>query len=80
MWRKLESTETDKRPIRPLPTNGIMHTDAADMGFGETLDVERTLDSGRTKGYGNGRIERSAFWSGNSRQFVWCSWEHWENA
>jgi hypothetical protein len=40
MWRKLASTETDGRPIRTLPTNGIMHTDAADVGFGGTLDVE----------------------------------------
>jgi hypothetical protein len=39
MWRKLEITETDGRPIRPLPINGIMHTDAADVGFGGTLDV-----------------------------------------
>jgi hypothetical protein len=34
MWRKLASTATDGRPIRPLPTNGIMHTDSADVGFG----------------------------------------------
>jgi hypothetical protein len=40
MWKKLASTETDGRPIRPLPNNGIMHTDAADVGFGGTLDVE----------------------------------------
>jgi hypothetical protein len=40
MWRKLASTETDGRPIRPLPTNGIMHTGAADVGFGGTLDVD----------------------------------------
>jgi hypothetical protein len=40
MWRELASTETDGRPIRPLPTNGIMRTDAADVGFGETLDVD----------------------------------------
>jgi hypothetical protein len=39
MWSKLASTETDGRPIRPLPNNGIMHTDAADVGFGGTLDV-----------------------------------------
>jgi hypothetical protein len=39
MYRKLASTETDGRPIIPLPTNGIMHTDAADVGFGGTLDV-----------------------------------------
>jgi hypothetical protein len=41
MWRKLASTETDGRPIRPLPTNEIMHmhTDAAGVGFGGTLDV-----------------------------------------
>jgi Reverse transcriptase (RNA-dependent DNA polymerase) len=38
-WRKLASTETDGRPIRPLPTNGIMRTDAADMGFGGTLGI-----------------------------------------
>jgi hypothetical protein len=35
----LASNETDGHPIRPLPTNGIMHTDAADVGFGRTLDV-----------------------------------------
>jgi hypothetical protein len=39
MWRKLASTETDGRPIRPLPTNGLMHTYAADVDFGGTLDV-----------------------------------------
>jgi hypothetical protein len=39
MWRKIASTETDGHPIRPLATNGIMHTDAADVGFGGTLDV-----------------------------------------
>jgi hypothetical protein len=33
MWRKLASTETDGRTIRPLPTNGIMPTDAADVGL-----------------------------------------------
>jgi hypothetical protein len=41
MWSKLAITETDERPIRPLPTNGIMHTDTEDVGFGGTLDVER---------------------------------------
>jgi hypothetical protein len=40
MWSKLVSTETDGRPIRPLPTNGIMHTDVADVGFDVTLDVD----------------------------------------
>jgi hypothetical protein len=40
MWRKLACRETDERPIRPLPTNGIVHTDAPDVGFGGTLDVE----------------------------------------
>jgi hypothetical protein len=40
MWRKLASTETDGRPVRPLPTNGIMHIDAANVGFGGTLEVE----------------------------------------
>jgi hypothetical protein len=82
MWRKLASTETDGRPIRPLPTNGIMFTNAADVGFGGMLDVagnQETLDSGRTKGYGNGRTEQSAFRSRNSRRFVGCSWERWEN-
>jgi hypothetical protein len=39
MWRKLVSTETDGCPIRPLPTNGILHAEAADVGFGGTLDV-----------------------------------------
>jgi hypothetical protein len=42
--------------------------------------IQETLDSGMTKGYVNGRTEKSAFWSENSRQFVWCSWEQWENA
>jgi hypothetical protein len=37
------STETDEHPIRPLPTNGIMQTDAADVGFGVTLDVAGDL-------------------------------------
>jgi hypothetical protein len=37
MW---SNTETDGRPIRPLPNKGIMHTDAADVGFDGTLDVE----------------------------------------
>jgi hypothetical protein len=40
MWNKLASTETNGGLIRPLPTNGIMHTDEADVGFGGTLDVE----------------------------------------
>jgi hypothetical protein len=40
MWRKLASTETYGRPIRAPSTKGIMHTDAADVGFGGTLDVE----------------------------------------
>jgi hypothetical protein len=39
MWRKLASTETDRRAIRTLPTNEIIHTDAATVGFGWTLDV-----------------------------------------
>jgi hypothetical protein len=39
MWRKLASTETDGGPTRPLPIKGIMDTDAADVGFGGTLDV-----------------------------------------
>jgi hypothetical protein len=39
MWRKLAGTEIDGRSIRTLPTNGIMHTDAADVGFDGTLDV-----------------------------------------
>jgi hypothetical protein len=38
---ELASTETDEHPIRPLPTNEIMHADAADVGFGRTLDVAR---------------------------------------
>jgi hypothetical protein len=38
-WRKLASNETDGRSIRPLSTNVIMHTDAAYMGFGGTLDI-----------------------------------------
>jgi hypothetical protein len=82
MWRKLASTETDGRPIRPLPTIGIMHTDAADVGFGGTLEsraTQETLDSGRTKEYGNERTDQTAFRSRNSRRFVWWSWEHWEN-
>jgi hypothetical protein len=54
MWSKLASTETDERPIRPLSTNGIMHTGAADVRFGGTLDdADNPKDpSGRTKGYG----------------------------
>jgi hypothetical protein len=39
MWRKLARTETDGLSIRPLTTNGILYTDAADVGSGETLDV-----------------------------------------
>jgi hypothetical protein len=39
MWRKLSSTETNGRPIRPLPINGIRHTDAANVAFDGTLDV-----------------------------------------
>jgi hypothetical protein len=48
MWRKLASTETDERPIRPLPTNGIMHTDATNVGLGGVLYVaSNTEDPGR---------------------------------
>jgi hypothetical protein len=39
MWRKLANAETGGRPIRPLTTNGIMHIDAADVGFSMTLNV-----------------------------------------
>jgi hypothetical protein len=39
IWRKLASTETDGRPIRPLLTNGLIHTDAADVGCGGTLNI-----------------------------------------
>jgi hypothetical protein len=37
--RNLVSTETDGRPIRPLPTDVVMHADAAVVGFGGTLNV-----------------------------------------
>jgi hypothetical protein len=40
MWRKLACTETYGRLIRLLSTSGIMHTDAADVGFDVTLDFE----------------------------------------
>jgi hypothetical protein len=39
MWMKLANIETDGRPIRPLPTNGIMNIYPADVGFGGTLVV-----------------------------------------
>jgi hypothetical protein len=53
MWRKLASTETDGRPIRLLPINGIMHTDAVDMGFGGTLgDAGNPGDPGQWQDQG----------------------------
>jgi hypothetical protein len=53
--KKLASTETetDGRPIQLLPTNEIMHTDAADVGFGEMLDVAgNTEDRGQWQDQG----------------------------
>jgi hypothetical protein len=38
IWRKLASTETDGSPIIPLPTSGIMQTDAVDVVFSGTLE------------------------------------------
>jgi hypothetical protein len=47
------TNETDGRPIRPLLTNGIMTTDAADMGFGGTLDIAgNTRDPGQWQDQG----------------------------
>jgi hypothetical protein len=83
MWSKLTSTETERRQIRPLPTNGIMHTEAADVGFGRTLDVAGNPgDPGQWQYQGTWEWkDRSVlFRSENSRQFVWCSGGHWENA
>jgi hypothetical protein len=34
---RLTTVAAEGRPIRPLSTNGIMHTDAADVGFRGTL-------------------------------------------
>jgi hypothetical protein len=52
-----------------------MHTDAADVGFGGTLDVKGNPgDPGQWQDEVIW-VEQSAFRSGNSRQFVWCSWE-----
>jgi hypothetical protein len=78
MRRKLESTEADGRPIRPLSINGIMHTDAADVGFGGTLDV-----AGNPGYLGQWQDQRIWEWKDRAecisvrepRQFVWCSWE-----
>jgi hypothetical protein len=36
-WKRLATVAAEGRPIRPLATNGIMHTDAAGVGFGGTL-------------------------------------------
>jgi hypothetical protein len=36
-WTRLATVAAEGRPIRPLATNGVMHTDAADVGFGGTL-------------------------------------------
>jgi hypothetical protein len=38
VWRKLAGPECDGRPIFPATPDGIMHTDAADVGYGGTLD------------------------------------------
>jgi hypothetical protein len=38
-WMRLVTVAEEGRPIRPLATNGIMHTDVADVGFGGTLSL-----------------------------------------
>jgi hypothetical protein len=47
-WMRLEMVAEEGRPIRPLGTNGIMHTDAADVGFGGTLALKGNLGDLRT--------------------------------
>jgi hypothetical protein len=39
-WMRLATVVAERRPIRPLATNGIMHTDAADVGIGGTLALK----------------------------------------
>jgi hypothetical protein len=36
MWTRLATATEEGRPIRPLATNGTLHTNAADVGFGGT--------------------------------------------
>jgi hypothetical protein len=38
-WQQLAKEMGDGRPIRPLAPDGIMHTDAANVGYGGTLHV-----------------------------------------
>jgi hypothetical protein len=39
-WMRLATVATDGLKIRPFATKGIMHTDAADVGFGGTLALD----------------------------------------
>jgi hypothetical protein len=38
-WKGLAVCESEGRPILPLSTDGILHTDAADVGYGGTLST-----------------------------------------
>jgi hypothetical protein len=39
-WRRLAGYEGTGRPILPLSSDGDLHTDAADVGYGGTLDTD----------------------------------------
>jgi hypothetical protein len=67
---RLITVQAKGQPIRPLSTNGIMHTDAADVGFGETLALTGEPGDpahGKIKASGSGKIVPSASQCGSSR-------------
>lgn len=39
VWRRLSATELGGRPMTPMTVDAAMHTDAADMGYGGTLNA-----------------------------------------
>jgi hypothetical protein len=71
-WQQLAKEMGDGRPIRPLAPDGIMHTDATDVGYAapwmsmEGLEIQ---ESGATRVSGHGRTDRSAYRYENSRPY-----------
>jgi hypothetical protein len=81
-WLHLAEEDSTGRPILPLPTDGIMHTDAAEVGYGGTLDYSGVPgQDGRwreSKGSGPGRIETNLFQFESYARCDYCSKERWE--